>query len=219
VVIDSVYRVRAEHVARRQDKKGRRFLNAVARAAHDPLPGLDDLDASRGIVEGTGTLVQAGQVIDRGFFFEPGESSTREFILYVPAGSYDLLDLSAELSIAAHRILNLDQGPAFGPKRQEHTYGYAKYVLLNTRWDIQETSWVRRLIRGDNVLWSRWVVNGPMTSPLPVVFTYVDKKGAAWDPWAGGNTPRRIIHLSSEYSVLLTHTHAELSLFPGAAGG
>jgi hypothetical protein len=211
VIVDSVYRVAGERVARRQERK-RHFLNEIAIAAARPTPGLDDADASRGVVERTGAIVQAGQIIDRGFWFEPGESSTREFILHVPARSYDLLGLSAELWVAEHRLLNLDDGPVFGPEREERTYDGQKYSLMDIQWSIPETSWVRRLIRGENVLWSRWMLAGPR-EPLPSMLTYIDRKGAVFDPWATLAYPNRITRLSDEYGLVGTHTHAELSLF------
>jgi hypothetical protein len=218
VIVDSVYRVAGALVAKRHEKK-QRFLNEIAKAAARPFPGLDDVDASRGVVARTGAIVQAGQIISRGFWFEPGESSTREFILHVPARSYDLIGLSAELTIAEHRLLNMDDDPVFGPNREERSYYGQKYSLMNIQWSIDETSWVQRLISGENVLWSRWMLAGPAEGPVPTMFAYVDKEGAVFDPWVATSTPSRISRLNEDYGMVGTYTHAELSLFPAAAGG
>jgi hypothetical protein len=216
VVVDSVYRVKGDLVLEIPDKR-RTFRNKIVAAAKANTPGLDHVDETRDVDRWQSTMVQAGQIIDRGFWFEPGESSTREFVFYVPDGRYDLLGLSAELTIGEHRLLNLDEGPTVGPKTETHVYPAGKFVLVNTSWSIPESSWVRSLIRGEKVLWSRWMLAGPAhverQYELPVVFAYVDKQGAAFDPWLE-TTPDRVLRLSSQYGVVSTHAHAELSLFP-----
>jgi hypothetical protein len=136
----------------------------------------------------------------------------------VPDGRYDLLGLTAELTIGEHRLLDLDGGPTFGPKTETRDSADGKFVLVNASWSIPESSWVRSLIRGEKVLWSRWMLAGPARVErkyeLPLFTAYVDKQGAAFDPWLE-TMPERVLRLSSQYGVVSTHAHAELSLFPG----
>jgi hypothetical protein len=157
---------------------------------------------------------------------------TREFVVHVPKEDHDLLRLGAEVTLADSGLLDLDDAPAFGPEVTTRSYVDEEFSIVEARWDIKETSWVRRLIRGDSVLWSRWLLaknpsesqkgEDPLMTPwgtyLPEVFAYVDTRGGIHDPW--GTDQRRaqfITDLSSEYGVMTTHTHAELSLFDGAA--
>jgi hypothetical protein len=218
VVVDGVYRVVGGRLALAPDTEAT-FREKLALAVTDPLPGFFYADVSRDVTAESHKprLVQAGQVINRGFWFEPGESWTREFVLYVPHGAYDLLSLSALLTVGEHRYLDLDQEPTSEPSgRYTRIYNGRKYVLMNFRWSIPETSWVRSIIRGKKVLWSRWKLAGPKDEEITLPFNvaYVDKEGAEFDPWLGAPFPDRITRLSDQYGVISTLSHAELSLFP-----
>lgn len=239
-VIDSVFRVTGQNVRKRhleedmscfreQRKKKRQpkpeikrngFCNMLAPAAESELPALNGVAAIRGSTEKNGGVVESGQILDRGWFFEPGESSTREFIVHVPVGGYDLLRLSTLLFLAEYGRLDSSAAPVFGPKKELRDYRGWKFLVVTTAWDVRETSLVRRLTRGHNILWSSWLLAGPQNDPsipndpsMPSITDYVDKKGRTFDPWKE-DLPSRVLNLSEDYGLLFTNSRAELSLFP-----
>jgi hypothetical protein len=219
-LVDSVYRVTGQQVDREQER-GRAFLSELQEAAKEERPSEYDIAAVRGVVESNATIVRAGQVLERGFWFEPGESLVREFVVHVPKENYDLLRLTAVVGIADSARLDLEDAPAYGPKVGVRTYPGGEFTVVDTRWDIRETSWVRRLIRGESVLWSRWLLarkDGSGNPLLPEMVSYVDTPGGKFDPWGTDLTRASFItDLTREYGVIATHTHAELSLFADTA--
>lgn len=219
VVVDSLYRVVGQRVVG-EEKRGNKdefsFVDELGRAAAAGFPGLDNVAATQGADESRGAVVRAGQLTERGFWFEPGESLTSEFVVHAPSGRYDLLRLAAELTIADHGLLDLGDKPVLGPKIGAYSPD-KRLTVLETKWEIRETSWVRRMVRGDNVLWSRWLLAGPGELLLPYMLAYVDERDATFDPWQGKPVPGRVVRLTGEYGVISTYTRAELSLFPGAS--
>lgn len=220
VLVDSLYRIIGQRVVGESEganNKPLAFVKELGRAAASARPSVDSIAATRQADESQGAVVRVGQLVERGFWFEPGESMTREFVVHAPSGRYDLLRLGAELTIADPGRLELSDLPILGPKTGAYIPNKA-YSVVDTEWEIRETSWVRRMTRGDNVLWSRWLLAGPGERLLPSMTAYVDERDEAFDPWRGGVFPNRIGRLSEEYSLIKTYTHAELSLFPAPVG-
>jgi hypothetical protein len=231
-VIDSIFRVTGQDIRkrplasdtscfrRRKDPKRQPrvpkngFCNMLEPVAESRTLALGGFVARRGSAEKNGEAVASGQVLERGWFFEPRESFRREFIVHVPAGRYDLLRVFTHLAIAEHGRIDTGAKPVFGPKKEVREYSGNKYLVVTTAWDVRETSLVRRLIRGHSILWSTWLLAGPFNDPsLPGMVDYVDHEGQKFDPVVE-RIPDRVQHLSEEYGLLNTYSRAELSLFP-----
>jgi hypothetical protein len=232
-LIDSVFRITGQDIHKRPLKENtgcfreqtktksqpelqeNGFCNVLAPAAQSEIPVQSGFVANRGSSEENGEAVASGQVLERGWYFEPRESFKREFIVHVPVGGYDLLRMYTNLAIAEYGRLDTGTEPVFGPRKEVRKYFGANFLVVTTAWDVRETSLVRRLIRGHSILWSKWLLAGPGSDPtLPVMVDYVDHEGRTFDPWTATTTPDRVQHLSKEYGLISTHSRAELSLFP-----
>lgn len=202
LVVDSIYQLTGHGVSRRVESGTRQIR--LEKAAASITPEFDNLDAVFESKESLPTPIRIGQVLSRGSWFEPRETMSREFVVYVPRDGSDLLRLSAFLFVADWARLNIDPDPVHGPAVASISDG----STVVTRWNIDEPSWVRRLTRKDPVVWSRWTLR---RDHLPETLAYIDEKGKE----IGLETrelPPRVVDLNEEYGLIGGFSQAELSL-------
>ncbi len=117
----------------------------------------------------TWDLTQCGRIFADGWWLEPNETYSRNILIYVPRGRYDILRSQVQLLFAKRGALALRE-------RDRHRfpttfdYGHAKAVV--TRWPIQETSWFRDLTRGERELSLIWLTGNDL-QPDPARFPHI----------------------------------------------
>jgi hypothetical protein len=86
-------------------------------------------------------LVQVGRLFSDGRSFEPSEEATREYVVYVPEDTYDLLRVRAHVVVAKGGRLRLSDEATFRPELVDD--------VVVAQWALKDDSWIRDLIDGE----------------------------------------------------------------------
>ena len=145
-VVGSAYTLTGSRVVR-CDRRERADVAAVADVLDEFLVDPQRVRFSAHIREQQpGTVLSVGKFVGDGRRLEPKVPYVRQFVFYVPRGSYQLLRFRAEL-FAISGAVNLSQRtpPTYQLSPDGYVYGF---------WHVDDDSWLRDLIYGRE----RWVV-------------------------------------------------------------
>jgi hypothetical protein len=116
----------------------RKILNPLIKP-----PGADPylLRFSRDYVETKFTPVEAGKLFPDNRYFEPGDELTREYVVAVPKGKYDLLSLRTN-AVVAKGVLRL------GPSPISSGLAPPKRIAVFVDYRIIDDSWIHDIVSG-----------------------------------------------------------------------
>jgi uncharacterized membrane protein HdeD (DUF308 family) len=175
-VIASVLNISAAAVVATGDPSDLDLERAVG-VAHKEGDGVASLapeSAGRRFARPNGIMtVQRGPLLEESSFFEPGETVSVPFVVWIPAASFNVAMASVELVMARSNAL-----------ASEDANPQSRDTLKRTVWtrEIPEAGWLRQLTRNDRFLRVEYAED-PMVGPRPKVTFATAARGNADRPF------------------------------------
>jgi hypothetical protein len=163
--------------------------------------------AERNVVMSMPRPVAAGELLSRGWWFEPGESSHIQFLTYVDPLEGDVLHLGVDLDIARGHRLELDEEPA--------TFECAAdpQPIDVMGWQSAEPAAIREATTPKIRVVYGWQTAEDGTLVATACYGVNDRWYGLSD---GGPTDDVLKVLEQEYGLAQTGAETQVSLWPGA---
>jgi len=159
-------------------------------------------------------LVQTGRVLEDGWFFEPGEETTRRVLVPVSLGHFDQVSIRVDIITANGNLLSLNYEQVPDLRRQSCEFLQDPEQCITLDWPVTEPSWVRQLIRGRRVVEVIWGIPPGHAVPAPEIAAIAFFRNDLGDD-------ERLPNLSSAYEIARTGgaDSLPLSMTTGADSG